>query len=124
MTSTMNEPNRTIRSQLQQAQQEAEQDRVPDFDTVWVAAEKRAAKGGKQGWMAAGAAAAAIIVMITVGLQRPAEQDWQYINPDEFESSTSWIAPSDVLLPEYRVDIFREIPVLIESTRTEEGALL
>ena len=124
MTSTMNETNRTLRSQLQQAQQEAEQDRVPDFDTVWVAAEKRAATGSKQGWMAAGAVAAAIIVMITVGLQRPAEQDWQYVNPDEFESSTSWVAPSDVLLPEHRVDIFREIPVLIESTRKKEGALL
>lgn len=124
MSSTMNEPNRTLRSQLQQAQQEAEQGRVPDFDTVWVAAEKRAAKGSKQGWMAAGAVAAAIVVMITVGLQRPAEQDWQYVNPDDFESSTGWVAPSDVLLPEHRVDIFRDIPVLIESTRTEEGALL
>lgn len=124
MTSMMNEPNKTLQGQLQQAQQEAEQDRVPDFDTVWVAAEKRAATGRKQGWMAAGAVAAAIVVMITVGLQRSAEREWQYVNPDEFESSTSWVAPSDVLLPEHRVDIFREIPVLIESTKTEEGALL
>jgi hypothetical protein len=124
MTLTMNKPNRTLQSQLQQAQQEAEQDRVPDFDTVWVAAEKRAAMGRRQGWMAAGAVAAAIVVMITIGLQRSAEQDWQYVNPDEFVSSTSWVAPSDVLLPEHRVDIFREIPVLIESTRIEEGALL
>ena len=124
MTSEMNDMDKALQDRLQQAQQESERGRTPDFDTVWAVAEKRASTGRKQGWMVASAAAAAIIAVITVGLLRPAEREWQYVNPDEFESSTSWIAPSDVLLPDHRVDIYREIPVLIESTKTEEGALL
>ena len=120
----MTDSDKALRDRLNRAQQAAEDGRVPSFDTVWAAAEKRAGRGRKQGWMAGGAAAAAIIAMITVGLLRPAEQDWQIVNPDEFESGTSWVAPSDVLLPDHRVDIYREIPVLIESTKTEEGALL
>jgi hypothetical protein len=124
MNSTMNDIDRTLQSRVSQAQREFEQGRVPAFHTVWAAAEKRAARGRKQGWMAGGAVAAAAVAMVAVGLLRPAEQDWQFVNPDAFENSTSWVAPSDVLLPEHRVDIYREIPVLIESTKTEEGALL
>ncbi len=116
--------DKALQNGLRRAQQEAERGRTPDFDTVWAAAEKRAITGRKQGWMVASAAAATIIAVITVGLLRPAEREWRYVNPGEFESSTSWIAPSDVLLPDHRVDIYREIPVLIESTKTEEGALL
>lgn len=120
----MNESGKTLRERLNQAQRDAEHGPVPSFDTVWAAAEKRANMGRKQGWMAGGAVAAAVIAMITIGLLRPAEQDWQFVNPDEFESGTSWVAPSDVLLPDHQVDLYREIPVLFESTKTEEGALL
>ncbi len=120
----MNDMDKALQNGLRRAQQEAERGRTPDFDTVWAAAEKRAITGRKQGWMVASAAAATIIAVITVGLLRPAEREWRYVNPGEFESSTSWSAPSDVLLPDHRVDIYREIPVLIESTKTEEGALL
>ncbi len=38
--------------------------------------------------------------------------------------NTSWAAPSDVLLPQHRFDIYREIPAFIESTKLEEGTLL
>ena len=127
MTMPMNNPEKTVQRQVKQAQQDAEADRVPDFSTTWAAAEARASAGRRRGWMAGSAATAAVvaaIAVITVGLLRPVEQDWQFVNPDVFENSTSWAAPSDILLPEHRVDIYREIPVLIESTKTEEGALL
>ena len=124
MTTKMNDTDARLQTLVKTAQQDVEQGRVPAFDTVWAAAERRAAKGQKRGWMASGAVAAAIVATIAVGLLRPAEQGWEYVDPAELESSTSWIAPSDVLLPDHRVDIYREIPVLIESTKTEEGALL
>jgi hypothetical protein len=124
MTSKMSDTDKTLQSRLKQAQREAEQGRVPGFDAVWAAAERRAASGRKYGWMAGGAVAAAVVAFVTVGLLRPAAQEWEFINTNDFESSTSWVAPSDVLLPDHRVDIYREIPVLIESTKTEEGALL
>ncbi len=38
--------------------------------------------------------------------------------------STSWVAPSDVLLPEYEFDIFEDLPEPMESTDSAEGALL
>lgn len=38
--------------------------------------------------------------------------------------STSWAAPSDVLLPEHEFDIFEELPGPMESTESAEGALL
>lgn len=120
----MNDEDRLLQSQLQRAQRETQEGLVPEFDTVWAAAEERAAVGRRKGWIAGGAVAAAIIALFTAGLPGPEEQDWQYVNPDEFESSTSWVAPSDVLLPERRIDIYRDIPVLIESTKIEEGALL
>lgn len=119
----MNDSDKTLQSRLKQAQQDAEEGQVPGFDAVWAAAERRAAARPKRGWIA-GAIAAAILGAITIGLLPPAERHWEFVDPAEFESSTSWVAPSDVLLPDHRVDIYREIPVLIESTKIEEGALL
>lgn len=124
MNSKMTDTDKTLQNRLKRAQRDIEQGKVPGFDTVWAAAEERATRLRKRGWLASGAIAAAIIATITVGLLRPAEQNWEFVDPTELESSTSWVAPSDVLLPDHRVDIYREIPVLIESTKTEEGALL
>lgn len=124
MTSAMSDTDMTLRNLLRQGQGEAERGRDPGFETVWAAAKARASVRRKHGWVAGGAVAAAVLAVITVGLLSPAEHDWQYVNPAEFESSTSWVAPSDVLLPEHQFDIYSDIPVLIESTMTEEGALL
>lgn len=120
----MTDSDTTLRDLLKQGQNEAEQGRAPGFDATWATAEARASARRNHGWMVGGAAVAAIAVAITVGLLRPAEQDWQFVNPDIFESGTSWVAPSDVLLPEHQFDIYNDIPVLIESTKTEGGTLL
>lgn len=114
-----------LRDTLPQQQRDMEAGRVPEFDSVWADAEARVAERRRRDRAIGGLAAAAVLAaVIGLGLMRPAEQEWQYVNPDDFESSTSWVAPSDVLLPEHRFDIFGEIPVLIESTVTDEGALL
>lgn len=117
--------DRGLRDAVRQGHSEAEAGRVPSFDTTWAAAEAAARR--RRGPVAAlgGLAAALALVAVVVFLQmRPAQTDWQFVDPDEFASSTSWAAPSDVLLPDHRFDIYRDIPVLIESTGTEEGALL
>jgi hypothetical protein len=110
-----------INHALREAQRAAEGGRVPDFDAVWAAAEEQAGKRHRP-WAFAGVAAA--VVAAIVWFAQPDEQAWQYIDPDDLASGTSWVAPSDVLLPERQFDIFKEIPVLIESTGTNEGALL
>jgi hypothetical protein len=43
---------------------------------------------------------------------------------DALMNSTTWTAPSDVLMPDHQFDIYRDIPVLDQSTISEEGTLL
>ena len=56
------------------------------------------------------------------GGPEPAEPN--LVDLDELVASTTWVAPSDSLLPEHRFDIFQELPEMFESTGTEEGTLL
>lgn len=125
MNNDMTDSERRLRDAMRQGQSEAEAGRVPDFDTTWAAA-AAAAQRGRRRITALGslAAAVALVAVVVVSQMRPAETDWQFVDPDEFADSTSWVAPSDVLLPEHRFDIYGDIPVLIESTGSEEGALL
>lgn len=97
---------------------------VPAFANVFAAAEARVAARARSRRILGGIAAAAMIAAVALTVMRPAGPTWQYVDPEELASGTSWVAPSDVLLPEHRFDIFREIPVLIESTESDEGALL
>lgn len=114
-----------LRKALQKGQRAAEADRVPAFDEVWAGAEAQVARRKRRVRALGGlATAAAVVAVVAIGLMRPAEQEWQYVDPDELASGTSWVAPSDVLLPEHQFDIYGEVPVLIESTETDGGALL
>jgi len=125
MTDNMNDDDRRLRDALRQGQREAEVGRVPGFDAVWAAAEAAALQKRQRVSAAGGVAAVvALAAIVVVSQMRPAENTWQFVDPDEFVNSTSWVAPSDVLLPEHQFDIYRDIPVLIESTGSEEGALL
>ena len=46
------------------------------------------------------------------------------VDKEELVASTTWVAPSDSLLPEHRFNIFQELPEMFESTGNEEGTLL
>jgi hypothetical protein len=121
----MTDFDKQIRTALQQGHEEAEAGRVPDFGCALAAAEARIVKRRRRIRALGGAAAAAaLIAVIVIGQHRPVEQDWQFIDPDELAGSTSWTAPSDVLLPTHQFDIYRDIPVLIESTGEDGGTLL
>ena len=125
MSSKKSDFERSLRDALQQGQARAEAGRAPDFDDLFAAAEAAAARRRGRVMAVGGVAAAVALVAIAVVMQlQPVEREWQFVDPDEFASSTSWSAPSDVLLPKHRFDIYGEIPVLIESTGTNEGALL
>ena len=98
--------------------------KVPDFNNVLAAAEAQVASARRRRIYVGGIAAAAIVLAVIVRLAPPPQPDWQYVDPEQFASSTSWEAPSDVLLPEHRVDLFEEIPVFIEGTNIDGGSLL
>jgi len=121
MTDTRDE----LRDVLRQGQDKAEAGQVTDFDSVWAQATTTVARRHRRTRAMGGiAAAAALVAVVLLSQLRPTEQEWRFVDPDEFASTTSWVAPSDVLLPKHRFDIYGEIPVLIESTETDGGTLL
>lgn len=98
--------------------------RVPDFESVWAVAGVRAGAVRRRQRVLAGSAAVAAAAVIAFGWLAPHEDEWRYVDAADLLETTSWSAPSDSLLPEHQFDIYQDIPVLIESTGTNGGALL
>ena len=121
----MNDFDQQLQMAVKRGHGEAEAGQIPGFDKVWANATEQAARKRRRIRFVGGMAAAlALVTVVLVGQLRPVEQDWQYIDPDDIAGSTSWTAPSDVLLPTHQFDIYRDIPVLIESTGKDGGTLL
>ncbi len=110
-----------MRAALQKAQAEKEAGTVPEFSAMWVIAENRARARRRRRGMVAGSVAVLALALVML---MPSGDDLHYINTAELLETTSWAAPSDILMPEHQYDIYGEIPVLIESTETYGGALL
>jgi hypothetical protein len=120
----MTDIDKHLHDALRNGQIKAEAGRIPDFETVWMGAESAIVQRRRRIRAVGGIAAAALVAVIFTSQFRTADQEWKFVDPDEFASSTSWVAPSDVLLPKHRFDIYGEIPVLIESTDEDRGTLL
>ncbi|MDH3747675.1 MAG: hypothetical protein OER97_05670 [Gammaproteobacteria bacterium] len=105
-------------------------DKTPPFDAVFAAAERRRRDSKRQYAGLAGAAmvaavAVAVVFMINAGAPTPDSPALpKLLQVAELMDSTDWSAPSDVLLPTHEFDIYQELPVLLESTKPAEGALL
>ena len=115
--------NRLVNA-LRDAYAHAEGDVPPDFSRVWAAASARAAAARHRRHLLVASGAVAAVLAIAFGLRTPSENEWRYIDADELLQTTGWSAPSDSLLPDREFDIYRDIPVLIESTDNYGGALL
>jgi regulator of extracellular matrix RemA (YlzA/DUF370 family) len=98
-------------------------DQVPAFDATWAAAETRYRKRRRRRAMVSVAASVAIVAIVLSALQ-PETVDAPIIEMAELLGTTSWQAPSDVLLPEHRFDIYQDLPDLIQSTDGAGEALL
>ena len=79
---------------------------------------------GAPGEVRALSVAAVAAVAVGLLLRTPPAPDTSFVEMDELMSSTSWVAPSDVLLPEHQFDIYQELPSLLESTESAGGSLL
>ena len=97
---------------------------APAFDKVWASADSSHRQSRRRYAWFAGAAAtlAAIVVVFNIGA--PPENNIKFIELAELMESTNWAAPSDSLLPEHQIDLYQDLPTLIESTEPAEGALL
>ena len=96
----------------------------PPFEAAWQAAELRYQQGRRRYRMLAGVAATLAVVAVIVNALIPEPEQVAYIEMAELLETTSWQAPSDMLMPERQFDIYQELPVLIESTDEAGGALL
>jgi len=120
----MNEQDDNFNTEIRRAWPENDNSRVPSFAVTWRAAEERYARSRRRYGMLAGAAAVVAIAIVGLQLQTSPTADVNYIEVDELMGSTSWTAPSDVLLPRHEFDIYQELPSVIESTETAGGSLL
>lgn len=96
---------------------------APSFDKTWAAAEARYRRSRRRyaGFAAAAVAVAAVFAVLSLGQEPQDTESWV---GDELLSSTSWSAPSDVLMPQREFDIYQELPSLTTSTKSMDGALL
>ena len=120
----MTDADAPLRVALQGAQASVDKGDVPEFDRVWAAANARTRTLRRRRRAVVGAVAAAAVAAIAFGLLVPRQVELRFVDADELLGTTSWSAPSDGLLPDHQFDIYKEIPVLIESTETYGGALL
>ncbi len=97
---------------------------APPFDRVWQAAEGRYRASRRRYRSIAAAAALAAVAVVVLNHQVLRQDDMRFLEVAELLEATSWVSPSDVLLPERQIDLYEDLPVLIESTEPAGGALL
>ena len=112
--------------ELRRAMEAKTQHPAPGFDAVMLAAKQRLDAGRKRRRIAA---VAAIFGLVTLLMVRPwslapEKMDDEFLIAASMLGTTKWSAPSDVLLPQHRFDIYNELPTFIESTELKEGTLL
>lgn len=121
--------DRELKNAVRDAVGRREEMDIPAFDAVWSAAEARYRRARRQN-RALGALAAAValvaVAILVAGVPRDntAPTGDEFLIADALMNATHWQAPSDALLPEYRDDIYGEIPLLMESGEFDEGSLL
>ena len=113
-----------LRQELRRGVAGIEAGRVPEFEDVFAAAETQVAVTRRRQRIAGGVVAAIALAAVVASLLPTRQPEWQYVDPEQFTNTTSWAAPSDVLLPQHSVDIYEEIPVFIEETKIDGGSLL
>lgn len=120
----MSDSNREFDRALEQELRAPTAQHGPPFERSMQAAELQLAARNRRhtGFSAAALAVAAVVVASNVSMR--GEPDAKFIEMAELMSSTSWAAPSDILLPERQFDVYQDLPELIEPTDEAEGRTL
>lgn len=115
-----------LQTRLRDSLQSTQGDDVPEFETLWTNAERQHRLSRSRYQRFAGIAAAVAVAAVALTMWPPNGNNVAatYLTEEDLLNSTRWIAPSDALLPEYRNDIYGELPVLIETNDFDEGSLL
>ncbi len=120
----MNDDDNRLAEALKRSAPEAAE--APPFDNVFERAEAEYHwKAWRRYLSVAGAVASIAAVAVALLIFAPEEAPLpETLQITGLLDSTSWVAPSDVLMPEHEFDIFEELPEPMESTESAEGALL
>ena len=115
-----------LRQKLRDSLQSMQGGDVPAFDAMWGNAEKQHGTTRLRyrriaGLTTAAAVAATAFMLWPLNANHAVDT---YLTVEDLLSTTQWVAPSDVLLPEYQFDIYDELPVLIEAIEFDEGSFL
>ena len=115
-----------LKQKLRDSLQSMQGGDAPEFESVWSNAERkhRASRLRYQRFAAIATAAAVAVMAFVLWPLNGDNAAGIYLTEEDLLSSTHWVAPSDVLLPEHQFDIYGELPVLIESNDLDEGSLL
>lgn len=102
---------------------------APDFSVAWNAAQARQRTVRRRYAAFAAAAAITAIAVVAFNIGAPQRPDVSYIADADLLGSTTWVAPSDSLLPQHTFDIYQDLPELadplqLRSTNPADGALL
>ena len=112
----MSDTDENMRRELSRTLRSVDDSAHPSFRNVWRAAEQRHAASRRRYRYFASAAALLAVVIIGINVPLPQDEQVLYIEVAELLGSTSWSAPSDVLLPDREFDIYQDLPMLSEST--------
>lgn len=96
----------------------------PDFEKTLGAAETGLRRRRTLARIATGTAAAMLALLFGIWSSEAPQSSDEYLIADALMNSTTWSAPSDVLMPEHQFDIYRDIPFPVPSTNLQEGTLL
>ena len=122
----MNKSERELEKSVAESISERDLCSVPGFDETWAVAEARFLVEKRRYRAVTGVAASLALFAIVVGILPP---DGRQELPD-FElatgmmNSTLWSAPSDVLMPQYPIDVYQDIPEIPVSTDLHGETLL
>jgi hypothetical protein len=99
---------------------------VPEFAVMWANVERQHRAARKRYQRFAGTAIAVAVAVVAIMMRPPGGNDVtaSYLSEEDLMSSTQWQAPSDVLLPERRFEIYTEVPELIDTNELHEESLL
>ena len=116
--------DKSTQEKLQNALAVVHAEQAPPFADVWTAAERRHAASRKRYAGKAGMAAAIAVAAFSLWSANEIEMVDEFLIADALINSTQWSAPSDWLMPEHQFDIYQDMPLLMESTESQEGSLL
>jgi hypothetical protein len=118
--------NNEIRDQIKDAMGTVHKQEQPAFAEVWAAAESQHLRARRRYATFGGIAAAIAMVTVVAGLWSTEDAGItdEYLIADSLLNGTQWSAPSDALMPQHEIDLYREVPFPMESTNLDEGSLL